>query len=267
MSRFEQHTGRLSLTVLGLAVVAGCASSPAPPRQAPAAPAPQQQPVVVQQAPAPVPELRFKMIFADEFDTVRSEWQQVSGYWETAAGFLVQKTDDPRQVNAIRYILSPRVADATIETLVRINPTRPVAMTNSPQDAELMRNVRYIIGAGVVFRMKDPGNFYLFRLAGEEGAVLGRMQNGVWNEKDLCNPRVRDFLQGNRIGFSATNWYKLKVEAYGGEITVSIDDEPVCRATDNTFMIGQVGLSTFKTAADFDYIRIYNRNEPEIKAR
>lgn len=251
--------GPLACALLAAALLPACASSTPPPPPAPAPP-----PVIVQ---APTPEITFKTIFVDNFDAVQGEWQQVSGYWETVGGHMIQKTDDPRQLNAIRFVLSPRIADATIETLVRVNPTRPVALTNSAQDQDLMRNIRYLIGAGIVFRMKDPQNYYMWRLAGEEGAVLGRMQNGAWTEPDLCNPRVRDSLQGDRIGFRADNWYRLKVEAYGNRFVVFINDEPVCSVTDDTFTVGQFGLVTFKTAADFDYIKVWDKREPQIKPR
>jgi hypothetical protein len=207
-------------------------------------------PAVQPQPPGP------KIIFSDTFDTVKGEWQQVSGVWETRDGFLVQKSDDPRHLNSLRFILTPRSSDATIETSVRISPDRPAVLTNSEADAELLRNIRFVIGAGIVFRMQDAQNFYMFRLAGEEGAVLGRMVGGQWNEKDLCNPRVRDFLTGARIGFRADNWYRLKVEAYGNRITAYVNDEPVCSVTDDSFALGQTGLATFKTAADFDHITV-----------
>jgi hypothetical protein len=209
-------------------------------------------PVTQPPAQAPGPEV----IFSDEFDGVKSEWQQVSGVWETKGGQLFQQSDDPRYLNSLRYVLTPRSGDAKIEAWVQINPVRPAALVPGKEDTELMRDIRYIIGAGIVFRMQDPKNFYMFRLAGEEGAVLGRMVNGEWNEKDLCNPRVRDFLTGSRIGFRADNWYRLKVESNGPRITTYINDEPVCTVTDSTFGIGQTGLATFKTAAAFDHFRI-----------
>ena len=209
-----------------------------------------------------------KTIFYDNFTSVKGEWQQVSGIWETYTagdGTLAQKSDDPRALNAIRYVQTPRIADATLETSLRVSPTRPVALTDSDQDRELMRNIRFIIGAGLIFRMKDPKNYYMFRLAGEEGAVLGKMVDGVWT--DIDNPRVRDFLQGSRIGFRSDNWYRLKVEVYGNRIVCSINDEPIINKTDNTFESGNFGVVTFKTAADFDYVKVTNRNESEVRTQ
>lgn len=234
---------RPTVAVVAAALLLGCSGNPAPA----ASPGPAQA------ASGP------RTIFYDTFDNVKPEWQQVSGTWEIRAGELVQRSDDPRQLNAIRFITTPRISDATIETFVQIAPVLPATITAN--DSELLEGVRYKIGAGIVFRMTDPRNFYMFRLAGEEGAVLGRMQDGEWNERDLCNPRVRDFLSGERIGFRRDNWYRLKVEAYGNRLVVSINDEPVCSVNDDSFGIGQVGLVTFKTAAAFDHIKIYNKFE------
>ena len=243
MSRIKGSLRSQFLILLGMSALLPACTTAAP------APAPQTV----------APETGTNVIYDDRFDSVKGEWQQVSGIWEVLDGHLVQKTDDPRQLNAIRYIQTPRIADASIETEVRIRPDRPAQWTSSQADEEMRRNIRFIIGAGIVFRMRDTNNFYMFRLAGEEGAVLGRMIDGQWNEEDLCNPRVRDFLEGSRIGFTADNWYRLKVEVYGNRITVFINDEPVCSATDNTFGIGNVGLVTFKTPADFDYIKVFNK--------
>ncbi len=239
----------LALLSPALLLTVGCAE---------AAPVPVPVPVPGP-APAPAPQVTGQSantIFVDEFSEAKGEWQQLSGIWELRSGFLSQTSDDPRKLNTIKYIQTPRVSDATIETQLRVVPYRPSQWTDSPADEDRKRNIRYIIGAGIIFRMKDPDNFYMFRLAGEEGAVLGRMVDGSWNEADLCNPRVLDFLRGDRIGFRADNWYRLKVEAYANRFTTYINDEPVCSVVDNTFELGHVGLVTFKTAADFDWIRI-----------
>jgi hypothetical protein len=195
-----------------------------------------------------------RTIFFDSFDGVKPEWQQFAGIWETISGWMIQRTDDPRQLNAIKYINTPRASDCVIETEVRVKPYRPSQWTNSAEDEDLRRGIRSIYGAGVVFRMKNKDNYYMFRLAGEEGAVLGKMVDGEW--KDLENPRVRGILRGERIGFRDDNIYRLRVEAVGARIQCFIDDEPVCTHTDSSFDLGQIGLVTFKTGAEFDFIKV-----------
>lgn len=201
-----------------------------------------------------IAETESKTTFFDSFADVKPEWQQFSGIWEVFDGWLVQRTDAAKASNAIRYVQKPRIADAVLETDVRVKPYRPAQWTDSAEDKELARSIRSVIGAGLVFRMKDRENFYMFRLAGEEGAVLGKMVDGVWT--DLKNPRVRDFLQGERIGFRPDNTYRLRVECYGTSIKCFINDEPVCTAQDSSFDIGHFGLVTFKTGAEFDFIKV-----------
>jgi hypothetical protein len=208
-----------------------------------------------------------KTIYYDSFNSVKSEWQQMNGIWETRTdtGYRIQKNDDPAHLNAISYVQTPRVVDATIEALVRVNPAHAQYMNPSvPLDAEKINTLRYTMGAGIVFRLQDQQNYYMFRLAGEEGAVVGKMVNGEWF--DLCNPRVRGILEGSRIGFRSDNWYRLRLDAYGRRITAYINDEPVCDVQDGTFTIGQVGLVTFKTAADFDYFQVTNK-ETEVRTQ
>jgi hypothetical protein len=251
--------------VLSAALAACTTTITAVPPTPPAATVAQTSTPVATPAPTTM-SVAPRSLFYDQFTSVKGEWQQVSGIWETRTdkGLLIQKTDDPRQLNAVRYVQTPRIADATIETAVSITPTRPLTIIGDT-DAQLARDLRYIIGAGLVFRMKDSQNYYMFRLAGEEGAVVGKMVNGEWN--DLCNPRVRDFLDGSRIGFTEENRYRLKVEVYGNRITAFIDDEPVCRVTDETFSIGNVGVVTFKTPADFDYLKVTNKEESEVRSQ
>lgn len=236
--------------LVGLAVLFGCSREP--------------EVEVVPPPPAEkVGEPGPKTIFFDNFDLRKNEWQQVRGNWKVDTnGFFLQRSADPRHVNSIIFVDHPQAADSTIETFVRINPDLPTTLTNSVEDQKLLRSVRYIIGAGIVFRYKDDSNFYMFRLAGEEGAVLGKMINGNWI--DLANPRSADYLR-ERIKFSEANWYRLKVEAYGNSIICYINDSVVISTNDTTFTLGHFGLCTFKTKADFDYMNVYNKTEVESR--
>ncbi len=255
-------------------LVSNCATAAPPP------PPPTPQPTRTETVTEVIKEVRIEKqeltvrlkgvkasIHEDDFNHVKTEWEQSAGIWQTSDGRFKQKSDDARHFNAIQYVHTPRIADATIETRVQVLPSRPNQWTSSPEDQELQRNIRFIFGAGIIFRMKDKNNYYMFRLAGEEGAVLARMVAGKWNEKDLCNPRVRDFLEGYRIGFGEGNWYHLKVEAYGSRIKAYIDGEPVCSVVDDTFSLGHYGLVTFKTPADFDYALVYDKTNVIIEAQ
>jgi hypothetical protein len=236
---------KIVLFLMLILSVVNCKTAPPPPPPAPA-------------------EMGPKMIFFDNFNTHKSEWQQISGIWQwDPNGFLLQRTADPRQINCLLYVQNPQISDATIETMIRIKTDLPSYLTATEQDKQLVYNVRYLIGAGIIFRMQDKDNYYMFRLAGEEGAVLGKMVGGEWI--DLANPRTADFLTGERVRFAESNWYRLKVEVYGSRIVCSINDVPVINKTDDTYGLGKFGLVTFKTFGDFDYVKVYNKTESEVK--
>jgi hypothetical protein len=202
-----------------------------------------------------------KTIFYDNFNSRKNEWQQIRGNWKVdPRGFFLQRSADERALNSVIYVDHPQAADATYETYVRITPDLPTYITGSMQDQRLLNNVRYIIGAGIIFRMQDSNNFYMFRLAGEEGAVLGKMVDGEWI--DIANPRSANFLP-ERVKFSEANWYRLRVDAYGSSIVCYINDSVVVSSSDTTFTLGNFGLVTFKTKADFDYFKVYTRQELE----
>jgi len=202
-----------------------------------------------------------KTLFYDNFNNRKNEWQQIRGNWRVdTRGFFLQRSADPRSLNSIIYVDHPQAADATYETYVRVKPDLPSTITSSMQDQRLLNNVRYIIGAGIIFRMRDANNFYMFRLAGEEGAVLGKMVDGEWI--DIANPRSANYLP-ERVKFSEANWYRLRVDAYGSRIVCYINDSVVASRTDTSFSLGNFGLVTFKTMADFDYFKVYTRQELE----
>ncbi|MCK5681624.1 hypothetical protein KAI46_12525 [bacterium] len=164
-------------------------------------------------------------------------------------GCLKQHSEDDRALNAIMYISTPQISNATIETKTRMNFDLSLGITESE-----LKRYRYFIGTGIVFRLVDQNNFYMFRLAGEEGCVLGKMVDGRW--VDLKNPRRLNFLEGGRI--KANNWYTLKVTVDGNNIQCFINGSPVINYNDleSEFSLGHFGLVTFKCFGDFEYIKV-----------
>ncbi len=211
-----------------------------------------------------VPKTATDSIFFDEFDpgngTMRNIWRSNGkAYWVWEGptpglfgcenGCLKQNSEDIRALNAIMYVSAPQISNATIEVKTRISYDRSASPTQ-----EELANQRKFIGSGIVFRMVDPNNYYMFRLAGEEGAVLGKMVNNEWI--DLANPRRLDFLAGGRI--KPNTWYILKVKVSGSNIQCFINDSPVINMNDTNspFTVGYFGVSTFKCFADFEYIDV-----------
>ena len=249
--RVKGNKGCFILLALVLLMVAGCA----------------QETIVREQTIIREVPKASNSFFFDEFDpgngAMRNIWRsngKAYWVWEGAApglfgcenGCLKQNSEDIRALNAIMYVSAPQIANATIETKTRISYDTSVSPTQ-----EELGNLRKFIGAGIVFRMVDPNNYYMFRLAGEEGAVLGKMVNNEWI--DLANPRRLDFLLGGRI--KPNNWYTMKVIVSGSNIQCFINDSPVINMNDTNspFTVGYFGLATFKCFADFEYIDVKER--------
>ena len=212
--------------------------------------------------PMPTPQNEVRTIFYDAFipekGELRNLWQtngkgawlvqrKISSLSGCEDGCLKQNSEDPRALNTIYYVRTPQMADGVIETKARLTYELSVSETH-----ERLNQIKSFIGAGIIFRMTDENNFYMFRLAGEEGVVLGKMVNGDWI--DLGNPRRVDFLEGGRV--KPNTWYTLKVAARGGQIQCFINNNPVISINDATFSLGKFGLTTFKTMADFEYISV-----------
>jgi PKD repeat protein len=87
-------------------------------------------------------------------------------------------------------------------------------------------------GIGAFFRYQDPDNFYLFFWREEiEHRALKKFVDGV--EVDLIADTAR---------YERNQWYNLKIEATGPEITVWLDNEILYEVTDSTFSDGKAGV-------------------------
>lgn len=234
---------------------------------APQASAPPPAPVVVvsPSPPAPAPIVsREKVIFFDDFVPDRGDLRNLwvsngKGQWlvqsKTSAypgcddGCLKQHSEDPRALNTLYLVRNPHMADGVVETKARLS--YDLSMTTDP---DRIKEIRQFLGAGIVFRSTDENNYYMFRLAGEEGCVLGKMTDNKW--KDIANPRRVDFLEGGKI--KPNQWYTLKVVTRGQSIQCFINDTPVISASDfePNLTVGKFGVATFKAMADFEYLRV-----------
>lgn len=259
----------LAVAALGCVALSGCVKEVEVPvereviREVPVEKEVVRETEVIREVPAS-PGSSSNVIFYDDFGTAtninRNLWQsngKAQWVWQGKTpglpgcedGCLKQNSEDVHALNAIMYVRTPQMSNATIETKTRIK----YDMSVSPTQTEL-ENLRKFIGPGIVFRMKNDDNYYMFRLAGEEGAVLGKMVNNKWI--DLSNPRRFKMLEGGRI--KPNNWYRLKVKVYGNNIQCFINDSPVINYTDydNPFTVGHFGLCTFKCFADFEFIKV-----------
>jgi hypothetical protein len=115
-----------------------------------------------------------------------------------------------------------------------------IADEGSFQDVDLSVRFKAVSGSvdragGLVFRLKDPNNYYIVRAnALENNYRLYRVVNG----------RRRQFAGAN-FKVTSGEWHELRVEAAGNKITCYYDGSKKIEATDDTFKeAGKVGLWT-----------------------
>jgi hypothetical protein len=115
-----------------------------------------------------------------------------------------------------------------------------IADEGSFQDLDISVKFKAVSGsvdraAGLVFRLRDPNNYYIVRA------------NALEN-----NYRLYHVLNGRRSQFAGANfkvnsgeWHELRVEVVGNKFTCYYDGDKKIEATDNTFKdAGKVGLWT-----------------------
>jgi hypothetical protein len=115
-----------------------------------------------------------------------------------------------------------------------------IADEGSFQNLELSVRFKAISGSvdragGLVFRLKDPNNYYVVRAnALENNYRLYRVVNGR-----------RSQFAGANLKVTSGEWHELRVEAAGNKITCYYDGAKKIEATDDTFKdAGKVGLWT-----------------------
>ncbi len=121
------------------------------------------------------------------------------------------------------------------------------------QDLDLSVKFKAVSGSidragGLVFRLKDPNNYYIVRA------------NALEN-----NYRLYHVVNGRRSQFAGANlkvtsgeWHELRVEAVGNKITCYYDASKKIEATDDTFKdAGKVGLWTkADSVTHFDDLKV-----------
>jgi hypothetical protein len=197
------------------------------------------------------------VLLQEDFSERQPGWRQARGQWDVSQDRphrLLQILDDDKQLNALFFYQPLIVADAEVTVMAAVMPRLPRFPTALPEDAQLMLTRRRIAGAGIVFRYQDEDNYYMFRIAGEDGVVLGKMVAGEW--KDIANPRAVEFM-GGRIQMDTA--YKLRVRFRGTNIQAWFDDKAVANISDSSFTTGKIGLTTFKSQGTFSDLLVVER--------
>jgi hypothetical protein len=99
-------------------------------------------------------------------------------------------------------------------------------------------------GAGLVWRYRDPNNYYIVRAnALEDNVVLYKVQNG--ERLSLAPKGAVSNTYGVKHRVPKQTWSTLSVAFRGNVFTVSLDGEPLFDVVDSTFTgAGRTGLWT-----------------------
>jgi hypothetical protein len=102
--------------------------------------------------------------------------------------------------------------------------------------------------AGLVFRLKDPNNYYIVR--------ANALENN-YRLYHVVNERRSQFAGAN-LKITSGEWHELRVEVVGNKITCYYDGNKKIEATDETFKdAGKIGLWTKADSVTyFDDLRV-----------
>jgi hypothetical protein len=147
----------------------------------------------------------------------------------------------------------PNVAEQTSTDKTDYRFPLLIADEGSFRDLELSVKFKAVSGSvdqagGLVFRLKDPNNYYIIRAnALEDNYRLYHVVNGSRRQFAVANFKVTPGV-----------WHELRVEAVGNKFTCYYDGVKKIEATDDTFKeAGKVGLWTKADSVTyFDDLRV-----------
>ena len=127
----------------------------------------------------------------------------------------------------------------------------------SMRDGDVSVRIKPVSGkedqaGGVVWRYRDPGNYYLARVNSlTRNVVVYKVRNGVRSRVSIAVPHE----------IPANTWSILKISAHGDRFQVYLDHRRILQGFDRTFgSAGKVGLWTVADSVTyFDDFRVYPR--------
>ena len=168
--------------------------------------------------------------FIDNFDDGNANgWTPSAGTWSVNGGAYEQTNASPDRTDTLTG--DANLGDYTVEADVML-------VSGTGQEAMLL------------FRAVNASNHYefIFRGRGINDLLLYRQVNG--SHAQLAQSNLPFTPQLN-------TWYRLKVEAYKGNIKCYVNDALYIDHNDATFAKGMVGLSTYRCAAKFENFNHY----------
>jgi 3-keto-disaccharide hydrolase len=127
----------------------------------------------------------------------------------------------------------------------------PLAIVEKTSFKDVVLSVRFKAisgkrdqGAGLVWRFRDPNNYYIVRAnALENNVVLYKMQDG--KRISLAPKGTSEKTYGVKTRVPGNTWNKLGVQVKGSLFTVSLNDQKLFDVEDNMFAeAGKIGLWT-----------------------
>jgi len=114
---------------------------------------------------------------------------------------------------------------------------------------------------GVMFRYRDPTNYYRFRWQNERyGSARMNLEKIVEGKWALLATFGGSYIPGE--------WHTVKVRAVGDELAVFVDGYEMLNAWDESHSRGRIALySSANAGACFDNVAVYRGNPPEFDSR
>jgi hypothetical protein len=173
-------------------------------------------------SPLGTPTPRSGVLYSDDFSDTGSGWYEGSFEdkeyrYENGEYVILVKGND---LAAWASWPKERFTDFTLEADVRL--------VEGPEIAEM----------GLVFRLREEGNFYFFRINGYGQYVVSKDVNGEWQEVAgmemglVPSPHIKTGGAANR----------LKVVCQGPQIALYVNDHYLITVHDDTFAEGKIGL-------------------------
>ncbi|MFB0536698.1 MAG: family 16 glycoside hydrolase [Anaerolineae bacterium] len=173
-------------------------------------------------SPLSTPTPRPVVLYSDDFSDPESGWYEGSledkeyHYEKGEYVILVKKND----LAAWASWPKERFADFTLEADVRL--------VEGPKVAEM----------GLVFRLREEGNFYFFRINGDGQYMVGKDVNGQWQA--VAGMGIRLVPSPHIKTEGATN--RLKVVCQGPQIALYVNGHHLTTLSDDSFAEGKIGL-------------------------
>lgn len=174
---------------------------------------------------------RAAMVFFDDFSGDLGQWTSVSGMWSVEDGECSQSDDTLMRVS----IAGEEWGDYMVQAR--------------------MKRVSGWAWVGLLFRVLDGNNFYLFGLRDGGQYYIGKYVDGAW-------VKIQPWTS---IAVDIDVWNTLRIEAEGSNIRLWLNDNFVGSFSDDWRSSGKIGLASCYCQAHFDDVIVMNPI-PDINA-